>query len=271
MKKISFILISIFCILFFAACNKKKTETSAPANAVEALKARGEFVLGHDGNFPPLAFINENKELTGFDIELAQEVAKRLGVKFRAVVIDWDDKEEVLNNGTVDCIWDGFSITDKRKNQYEFSFPYLANEQVILVRSSGTVKTINDLSGRVVGYRSTSSSRDAIEKNPSFMNALGDMIAYKDNKSVLADLKVGLLDAIVIDSIVADYYIAQTGEPLAVISTSLSAEEYCVGFRKTEPELRAEVEKILKEMYVDGTLASISKKWFGKDLSLIGK
>ncbi len=271
-KRALFLLfVGICSVILLAGCSKKNNAGLAvsPSNAVEALKARGVFVLGYDGNFPPMAYINSDNELAGYDIDLAKEVAKRMGVEFKARIIDWDDKEKELEKGTIDCVWDGFSVTNERRKLYSFTFPYLSNEQVILVRKTGAIKSLEDLSGRVVGYRSTSSSRDAIENNPSFKNMLSDMIAYKDNKSVLADLEVGALDAIVIDSIVANYYIAQTGEPLTIISKSLSLEQYCVGFRKNEEELKNEVEKILLEMSDDGTIAALTIKWFGKDVSLI--
>lgn len=275
MKKNSLILSLLFaiCFLGITSCSKNKAGSSAavPADAVEALKARGELVIGYDVQFPPLAYTDENDDLIGYDIELAEEVAKRLGVTLKTQPIDWDDKDNLLEIGTIDCVWSGYTITEPRKKAHSLTYAYLANEQVLIVRKDGAVKSFNDLQGRVIGLRSASSSEDAIKENPTFKNNLGDIIEYKDNKSCLDDLKVGAIDAMVMDSCFAYFIATKTSEPFDVIKTPLSSEEYCVCFRKNEPELRDAVEKILLEMTADGTIKAIDTKWFGQDVSLIGK
>ena len=127
------------------------------------------------------------------------------------------------------------------------------------------------MSGRVVGYQSGSSAQEAIDSNTPFKYWLGDVVAFKDNITALNDLKLGGVDAVAMDSVVANYSIAMTGEPFTVLPQALANEEYGIGFRKSEPELRDEVERILLEMAADGTVAQISTKWFGKDISVIGK
>ena len=176
-----------------------------------------------------------------------------------------------LATGKIDCIWNGFTITEDRKQALSFTFPYLNNEQVLVVRKNGSVKTYDDLSGRVVGYQSGSSAQEAIESNSPFKYYIGDVVAFKENITALNDLKVGGVDAVAMDSVVANYSIATTGEPFAVLDKALANEEYGIGFRKNESELRDEVERILLEMAADGTVAKISTKWFGKDISVIGK
>ena len=275
MKKsvLIFVAAAVLCSITFSGCKKKGAGASAskPAGAVEALKARGVFVLGLDDSFPPLGYRNDDNEIVGYDIDLAKEVAKRLGVQFKAQPIDWDAKEMELETGKIDCIWNGFTITEDRKKALSMSFPYLDNEQVLVVRQNGAIKTLDDMRGRVVGYQSGSSAQEAIDDNPGFKNTLADIIAFKENITALNDLKVGGVDGVVMDSVVANYSIAQTGEPFEIVKNSLANEEYGIGFRKKEPELRDEVERILKEMVADGTVASISKKWFGKDISVIGR
>ena len=277
MKKnlFSFVLmvISFVCVLAFAGCSKKSSSSAAetPANAVEALKARGVFVLGLDDSFPPLGYRNDDNEIVGFDIDLAKEVAKRMGVKFKAQPIDWDAKEMELETGKIDCIWNGFTITEDRKKALSMSFPYLDNEQVLVVRKNGAIKTLDDMRGRVVGYQTGSSAQEAIDDNPEFKNTLADIITFKENITALNDLKVGGIDGVVMDSVVANYSLTQTGEPFTIIPNSLANEEYGIGFRKKEPELRDEVERILKEMAADGTVSKISTKWFGKDITVIGR
>lgn len=273
MKKGAFkiVLLSLICVMVLASCNKNKNEQAAgkQMNAVEALKSRGVLIIGYDVDFPPLAFKDSDNQLVGYDVELAEIVAQRMGVELKALPIDWDDKDNELENGTIDCIWSGYTITEARKKAHSLTFPYLKNEQVLIVRKEGSVKSYDDLQGRVIGYRSASSAEDAINANSSFKNKLGDAITYKDNKSTLSDLKVGVIDAMVMDGIFAYYYVSHTDEPFSVISTPLSNEEYSICFRKNEPELRDEAERILREMAADGTIAQISTKWFGQDVSLI--
>ena len=275
MKKNSLILLLVFAVCFFAitSCSKKKTDSAAAVseNAVEALKARGVLIMGYDVQFPPLAYTDDNGDLIGYDVELATEVANRLGVELKPLPIDWDEKDNELENGTIDCIWSGYTITEPRKKAHSLTFPYLTNDQVLIVRKEGAVKSFTDLKGRVIGLRSASSSEDAINSNPSFRNTLGDIIEYKDNKTCLDDLKVGAIDAMVMDGCFAYFLATKTGEPFDVIKTPLSSEEYSICFRKNEPELRDEVEKILLEMAADGTIAQYTTKWFGQDVSLIGK
>ena len=272
-SRIIFLLAIVICIFNLAGCNKKNAGAAGakPADAVEALKARGVFVLGLDDSFPPLGYRDDDNNIVGYDIDLAKEVAKRLGVQFKAQPIDWDAKEMELETGKIDCIWNGFTITEDRKNALSMTFAYLDNEQVLVVRQNGAIKTLDDMKGRVVGYQSGSSAQEAIEENSGFKNTLADIITYKENITALNDLKVGGVDGVVMDSVVANYSIAQTGEPFEIVKNSLANEEYGIGFRKKEPELRDEVEKILKDMAADGTVAKISTKWFGKDISVIGK
>ena len=274
MKKsvfMSAVVIAAACVcLCFTGC--KKTEKKA-SNAVDALKARGVFVLGLDDSFPPLGFRDDSNEIVGYDIDLAKEVAKRLGVSFKAQPIDWDAKEMELETGKIDCIWNGFTITEDRKAALSMSFAYLDNEQVLVVQKASGIKTLADMKGKKLGIQSGSSAQDAVDEdaNRDFKAGLKDVIPFKDNITALNDLKIGGVDGVVMDSVVANYSIAQTGEPFYVVPQALANEAYGIGFRKNEPELRDKVQEILIEMQKDGTVAAISTKWFGKDVSVIGK
>ncbi len=263
-----FLFAALLGALIFTGCSKKNAKAG---NAVEALNARGVFVLGLDDSFPPLGFRDDNNEIVGYDIDLAKEVAKRLGVEFKAQPIDWDAKEMELETGKIDCIWNGFTITEDRKNALSMTFAYLDNEQVLVVRQKDGIKSLADMKGKTVGFQSGSSAQEAIDDNPDFKKSLGDTVSFKENITALNDLKVGGVDGVVMDSVVANYSIAQTGEPFAIVKQALANEEYGIGFRKKEPELRDEVERILKEMAGDGTVARISAKWFGSDISVIAK
>ncbi len=267
MKKIMMAVLMAALVLAVTGC--KKNEKKSKVDAVSALKERGTFVLGLDDSFPPLGFRNENNEIVGYDIDLAKEVAKRLGVDFRAQPIDWDAKEMELETGKIDCIWNGFTITEDRKNALSFTEAYLNNDQVVVVRADSGIKTLADMKGKIVGIQSGSSAQEAVDDNADFSSSISKLIMFKDNITALNDLDIGGVDGVVMDSVVANYSITQTKKPFNVINESLANEGYGIGFRKNEPELRDAVWNILKEMQSDGTVTAISQKWFGRDISVI--
>ena len=271
MKKIvkTLVLIaSVVSLLSVVSC--KKVEKSGD-NSLADLKTRGKFILGLDASFPPMGYVNDANEIVGYDIDLAKEVAKRMGVEFVAQPIDWDAKEMELKTGKIDCIWNGFTMTEERKTALSFTDAYLNNEQVVVVRNDSGIKNLSDMKGKLVGVQSGSSAQEAVDGNASFSSSIGKIVFFKDNVVALNDLDIGGVDGVVMDSVVANYSIAQTGKPFTVLSEPLSKEEYGIGFRKEDVKLRDEVQKILKEMQADGTVTAISVKWFGTDLSVIGK
>ena len=267
MKKLLCAALIAAAVLSMTGC--KKSNKKSDSDAVSALKSRGVFVLGLDDSFPPLGFRSEDNEVVGYDIDLAKEVAKRLGVDFRAQPIDWDAKEMELETGKIDCIWNGFTITEERKNALSFTEAYLNNDQVLVVRTDSGINSLADMKGKIVGIQSGSSAQEAVDDNAAFASAISKLIMFKDNITALNDLDIGGVDGVVMDSVVANYSIAQTKKPFKVIDESLANEGYGVGFRKAEPELRDAVWNILKEMQKDGTVTAISQKWFGRDISVI--
>ncbi len=252
----------------FVSCKKNSTSGD---NSLADLQKRGTFVLGLDDSFPPLGFRDENNEIVGFDIDLAKEVASRLGVEFKAQPIDWSAKEQELNTGKIDCIWNGFTITSERQEALSFTKPYLDNAQVVVVRAGDKISALADMAGKTIGLQSGSSASDAVDADPTFKNALKGIVEFKDNITALNDLEIGGVDGVVMDSVVANYSIKTTGKPFVVISEGLSPEEYGVAFRKSDVQLRDKVQSILEDMAKDGTVAKISTKWFGSDISVIGK
>lgn len=267
MKKIVYAFCALTVLCMLAGCSKK----AAADNSLEDLKARGEFVLGLDDSFPPLGFRNDANEIVGFDIDLAKEVAGRLGVKFRAQPVNWDSKEQELATGKVDCIWNGLTITEERKNALSFTKPYLDNAQVLVVRKNSGIKSLSDFAGKTVGLQAGSSAADAVEASPEFKRSLKSIVEFKDNIMALNDLEIGGVDGVVMDLIVANYAITTSGKPFEVLPEGLSPEEYGIAFRKNDVKLTNEVQKILEDMAADGTVEKISTKWFGSDITVIGK
>lgn len=271
MKKIMNVVLALavaFSVIAVAGCKKTADKED---NSLAQLKERGVFVLGLDDSFPPLGFRNEDNEIVGYDIDLAKEVVARLGVEFKAQPIDWSAKEMELSTGKIDCIWNGFTMTPEREAVLAFTKPYLNNDQVLVVREDSGINTLADMKGKTVGIQSGSSAQVAVEGDEEFAASLASKVMFKDNITALNDLDIGGVDGVVMDSVVANYSIAQSKKAFKVISDPLAQEAYGVAFRKGDVQLRDEVQKILIDMQNDGTVTAISEKWFGRDISVIGK
>jgi polar amino acid transport system substrate-binding protein len=232
---------------------------------------RQKLILGLDDSFPPMGFRNENNEIVGYDVDLAKEAAKRMGVELVLQPIDWNAKEQELNTKEIDCIWNGFTITEERKQVITYSPPYLKNAQVIVVKGGSPIKTLADLKGRIIGLQAGSSSVDALDEAVELKASVKEVIEYKDYLTALMDLDVGGADAILIDLVVANDNINRSGKDFRILEETLAAEEFGIGFRKGEEALMNKVWETLLEMAKDGTVAGISTQWLGADISLIGK
>lgn len=252
----------------FASASKDKAK---PDTSLENVKNAGVFVLGLDDSFPPLGFRDEENHIVGYDIDLATEVAKRMGVVLQLQPIDWAAKEQELNTGKIDCIWNGFTMTPEREEAMAFTKPYLDNAQVVIVRSDSGIKTLADLAGKKVALQAGSSAADALDSNAAVKKSLKQVIELKDNLTAFMDLEARGVDAVVMDMVVGNYNIKTSGKDFTVLGESLASEKYGIGFRKTDKALRDEVQRILEEMAADGTVAAISNKWFNTDISVIGK
>ena len=270
--------VKVFSVLFFTfvialgslSC-KKRNAASARDTSFDDLVSRGIFVLGLDDSFPPLGFRNADGEIVGYDIDLAKEVAKRLGVDFKAQPIDWGAKEMELNTGKIDCIWNGFTMTKEREEALAFTKPYLKNAQVLVVRNDSGISSLKDMAGKTIALQSGSSAQEAVDGNKEFSRILKEQVLLKDNVTALNDLDIRGVDGVVMDSVVANYSITATGKPFTVIDEALSYENYGIAFRKGNVALRDKVQSILEDMQRDGTVTAVSEKWFGRDISVIGK
>lgn len=247
-----------------AATEGKSTE-SEPAESTG-----GTLIVGFDQDFPPMGFIGDDGEFTGFDLELAEEVAKRLGLEYKPQPIAWDSKDMELEAGNIDCIWNGFTMTG-REDDYAWTEPYMANTQVFVVAKDSGITGQADLSGKVVECQVDSSAEAALKEAPDLTATFKDLLTTPDYNSAFMDLEQGAVDAIAMDVIVAGYQIQQRNADFVILEDSLSAEEYGVGFKKDNTQLRDKVQATLEDMAADGTLKAISEKWFSEDVTTIGK
>ena len=255
-----------------AAGEAKQESASAEDTAQEAADggAGGTFIVGFDQEFPPMGFIGDDGEYTGFDLDLAKEVAKRLGLEYKAQPIAWDSKDMELASGNIDCIWNGFTMTG-REDDYTWSEPYMENAQVFVVKKDSGIKSQADLAGKNVEVQMDSSGQKALEAEADLSATFGQLVTTPDYNTAFMDLEQGAVDAICMDTIVAAYQIKSRNADMEILPDSLSAEVYAVGFKKGNTELRDKVNATLEEMAADGTLAKISDEWFGEDVTTIGK
>ena len=243
---------------------------AASTEAAQAESAGGTLVVGFDQDFPPMGFLGDDGEFTGFDLELAQEVAKRLGLEYKPQPIAWDSKDMELESGNIDCIWNGFTMTGREDN-YTWTEAYMANTQVFVVGKDSGIASQADLAGKVVECQVDSSAEAALKEVPDLTATFKELLTTADYNTAFMDLEQGAVDAIAMDVIVAGYQIQQRNADFVILEDTLSAEEYGVGFKKGNTELRDKVQATLEEMAADGTLKSISEKWFGEDVTTIGK
>lgn len=258
-----------FLILGMAAFLIAGCGDSDKDNSWEAVQEKGEFVLGLDDSFPPMGFRDENGNIVGFDVDIAQEVCDRLEIELKLQPINWDAKEQELNSGKIDCIWNGFTITEERKNNLLFTKPYMNNRQVLIVSSGSPFKTTADLKGKKLGLQAGSSAADALNSAAEFKDSLQEVVEFDDNMMALMDLEKGGIDAVLMDEIVARFYIQNKNKQYQVLDEELAKEDYGIGFRKEDQELMDKIQEILEEMAEDGKLAEISNNWFGKDITTI--
>lgn len=260
MKKI---LVLFMLITLLTACSKQEQID------LEEIKERGYIIMGLDDTFAPLGFRDESNEIVGFDVDLAKELFESTGIELRFQPIDWAMKETELNTGNIDMIWNGYTITEERKEKVNFSIPYLSNRQVIITLNNSEINRIRDLEGKVLATQSSSSSYYAITESEEVMSLVSkdDIILFETYNEAFIDLKTKRVSAIVADEILARYYMSLNKETeYKVLDEDLGREEYGIGVRKESINLLELINKLLNEMKQDKKAAEISIKWFAEDI-----
>ena len=267
LRKALLIFLTAILALTAAGCGSAQTGDNRSDGSLQKILDAGQLVLGLDTEFPPMGFIDETGEIVGFDIDVAQEVCDRLGIALVKKGIDWDTKEEDLDKGNIDCIWNGMSVTPARAEAMNLSEPYMKNEVIVVVLGSSDIEGLRDLAGRKVGVQSGSTAQEVLETSDRVKDI--SVVTYDDNMELLNKLELGETDAALVDSVVAYHFILSSDKKYYILPDSLGEEEYAIGFRKGDQALRDRVQEILSEMKGDGTLGDISKKWFGSDITTV--
>lgn len=265
MKKVKFLVISVVALsLILSGCENK----DKAVDAWSKIEERGSIIVGLDDTFVPMGFRDNGGNLTGFDVELAREAALRMDIKIEFQPIDWNLKEQELNSGNIDLIWNGYSISEERLKKVSFTKPYLDNRQVIVTLNGSDIETKEDLKNRIVATQNSSSSLEALEKSDAiedFKNA--EAILFDTYNEAFMDLEAGRVEAVVADQVLARYYMAERGEEkYKVLEDDFGDEEYGVGLRLGDKVLLEKLNKVLDEMKEDETAKAISEKWFGENI-----
>lgn len=234
------------------------------------------FTVGFDASFPPYGYKDDNGNYVGFDIDLAKEVAKRNDWEIKLQAIDWDAKDMELKSGTIDCIWNGFTINNREKD-YTWSDAYVDNSQVVVVKKDSGIKTFADLKDKNVVVQTDSSAQNVLTSKEDNKKMLDLAATFKELQIVpeyntaFLNLESGLSDAIAMDIGVAEYQIESRGDTFVILEEQLATEQYGIGFKLGNTELRDQVQKTLDEMTKDGTFLKIAKKWKLQDSVIIAE
>ena len=246
-----------------ASSSSSSSSASSSASASSAASKDFTLVVGFDAEYPPYGFVGDDGKYTGFDLDLAEAVAKAEGWGFQAEPIDWDAKDALLNSGTINCIWNGFTM-EGREGSYAFSDPYMLNEQVIVVKADSGITSFADLAGKTVMTQADSAALEVLE-DAEGQKALADTFAslqtIGDYNNAFMQLDSGLVNAVACDLSIAQYQIAANPNKYVQLSEPLSSEHYAVGFAKGDTATAAEVTKALKALDADGTVKKLCDKY----------
>ena len=228
--------------------------------------------VGFDNTFVPMGFEEKNGNYAGFDIELAKYVSKKLGITVHFQPIDWDMKETELQNGTIDAIWNGYSATDERREKVAFTIPYMQNTQILVVKKTSGIHSVEDMTGKVLGAQNGSSGMLDFEEHPEVLKNRvkgGDADQYQSVNEAIIDLKNDRIDALLIDRVYADYYLTTEGiaDEYDTIPSGFESESFAVGGRPADKKLLEALNQAFKELYQEGIFQQISQKWFGEDVA----
>ena len=255
----------VTAILMMALLLGPIVSMQTPARAADG-EDDNTFIVGFDAEFPPYGYKDDNGEYVGFDLDLAQEVCDRNGWTLKKQPIEWNSKDMELNSGSISCIWNGFTMNG-REDDYTWTKPYVDNSQVVVVRKDSGITQLNDLSGKVVAVQADSSAlaaltgEDASEENKALCATFKDLQQVGDYNSAFMNLESGAVNAICMDIGVANYEIESRGDKFMMLEDRLSSEEYGIGFKKGNTELRDKVQATLLDMLADGTFDEIAEKW----------
>ena len=273
MKKLK-VMVAAVCALALAACVlagcSSNTASSDKKDAAATSSDKATLIVGFDQSYPPYGFVGNDGNFTGFDLDLAAEVASRNGWDIQLEPIDWDAKDTLLNSGAITCIWNGFTM-EGRENDYTFSDPYMLNAQVVVVKKGSGIESLADLAGKNVITQTDSAAYDVLAGDEATKADLAATFAsletIGDYNTAFMQLESGAVDAVACDLSIAQYQMSAKPDAYVQLPEDLSSEHYAVGVKKGNTELADAITKTLKEMNEDGTIEKLCEKYAEYGLS----
>lgn len=270
-KRLLLICLAIAMVLPLIACNSSSS-SNTDSNSSSQTAEKKTFTVGFDANFPPYGYRDDNGEYVGFDLDLAQEVCNRRGWTLVKQPIDWDSKDMELSAKTIDCIWNGFTMSEDRLDKYTWTEPYVDNSQVFVVAKDSGIKTFDDLAGKTVAVQTASSALEALDSDDckELKASFKSLEQIPEYNTAFMNLEAKSVDAIAMDIGVAKYQIESRGDKFEMLSEPIITEKYGIAFLKGNETLRDEVQNTLYDMLKDGKLDEIAKKWELSDSVIFG-
>lgn len=267
MKKLFGLLTVVALGLVLGACSNQQKENSTKSGA-----DKKEVVVGLDDTFVPMGFKDDNGKIVGFDVDLAKAVFELTDQKVKFQPIDWSMKETELKNGTIDMIWNGYSITPQRQKNVTFTDTYMKNTQVLVVPKSSGIEKASQMKGKILGAQEGSSGYDTFTKQPEVLKDIvkdGDATLYASFNEAFIDLESKRIDGLLIDKVYAEYYLTKANKLVdyTIIELPFDSEDFSVGVRKDDQKLAKQINAGFKKLQENGQFKEISEKWFGQDVT----
>lgn len=271
MKKFKLLITLLISVLIISGCASGGKDKPRKDNWEDFQKDK-KIVIGFDNTFVPMGFQDKSGKNVGFDIDLANSVFEKYGIKVEWQAINWDLKESELKNGNIDLIWNGYSKTKERESVVQFTKQYMINEQVVVVKKSKKIKNISELKDKILGAQNGSSGYDTFNEKPEVLKNIvksNDATQYESFNEALIDLENDRIDALLIDKVYANYYLKQQNklQYFDILNAGFDSEAFAVGARKADVTLVNKVNEAFSKLYEEGKFQEISNKWFGEDVA----
>lgn len=275
--KIWFLLLVLLVPTIFLSGCESVTKRANTEDTWTHIQKRGKVIIGLDDSFVPMGFRQKNGKLVGYDIDLARAVFKQYGIKVDFQPIDWSMKETELRNGTIDLIWNGYTMTPAREGKVLFSRPYQQNQQILVTKTKYNVNNFSDMAGKTLGVQNGSTGTAVLDENPKILKNLiknQEPVLYDTFPEAFIDLNANRIQGILMDKVYAEYYIRHQKDSSSYKtyeSSQISSENFAVGMRLGDKTLKNKIDSALGKMQKNGQLKQINEKWFGENSNWLGK
>lgn len=278
MKRIKLLALSLLCLplLLLAGC-QSVVQRADSQDTWARIEKQKKVVIGLDDSFVPMGFRQKNGQLVGYDVDLAKAVFKEYGIKVDFQPIDWSMKETELRNGTIDLLWNGYSMTPERAKKVAFSRPYLENQQVLVTKKDYGVNSFSDMRGKTLGVQNGSTGQVQLDAQPKLLKDLikgKSPVLYDTFPNAFIDLNANRIQGLLMDKVYAEYYIRHQknrADFKVIVNPAFTVDQFAVGMRKGDKTLQKKVNQGLAKLQKNGELARINQKWFGTNSNYLGK